>query len=120
MTPSEIITKDSEKRGLNASQVLNNIAALINEHKATLLHHGNTLLLLRGIGDNSVELHLFTEDAPLSLLKALKVFVKNIRKSSLNKVYGDADNQGILKMLQKADVDIMQSDLPRYNWMAKV
>ena len=120
MTPVEIITKDAEKRGLDANQVLSNIAALINGHKATLLHHGNTLLFLRGIGDNSVELHLFTDDGPLSLLKALKVFVKNIRHSNLNKVYGDADNQEVLTLLQKADVDVMPSDLPRYNWMAKV
>jgi len=120
MTPEEIITKDAEKRGLDAHQTVNSVAALIKKHSATLLHHGNTLLLLRGIGQNSVELHLFTEDSPLALLKALKVFVKNIRHSKLNKVYGKADNEGILKLLSKAGVDVMQADLPQYNWMAKV
>lgn len=120
MTPEEIITKDAEKRGLNPSQSVNSVAALIQKHSATLLHHGNTLLLLRGIGKNCVELHLFTEDAPLSLLKALKVFVTNIRHSSLDKVYGNADNEGIIKLLQKTGVDILPSDLAQYNWMAKV
>jgi hypothetical protein len=120
MTPEEIITKDATKRGLDPAQSVNNIAALIQKHSATLLHHGDSLLLLRGIGKKSVELHLFTEDSPLSLLKALKVFIKNIRHSSLDKVYGNADNEGIIRLLQKAGVDILPSDLPQYNWMAKV
>lgn len=120
MTPEEIIKADAEKRGLDSAQTINSIAALIKNHSATLLHHGNTLLLLRGIGKDAVELHLFTEDSPLSLLKALHVFVKNIRYSKLDKVYGKADNDGILKLLSKAGVDVMQADLPQYNWMAKV
>jgi len=120
MTPEEIITKDAEKRGLDSAQAVNSVAALIKKHSATLLHHGDSLLLLRGIGKDAVELHLFTEDSPLSLLKALKVFVANIRHSKLDKVYGNADNEGIIKMLQKAGVDVLPSDLQQYNWMAKV
>jgi hypothetical protein len=120
MTPTEIITKDAEKRGLDPAQTINSVAALIQKYKATLLHHGDTVLLLRGIGKNSGELHLFTEDSPLSLLKALKVFIKNIRHSNLDNVYGNADNEGIIKLLQKAGVDILPSDLQQYNWMAKV
>jgi hypothetical protein len=120
MTPTEIITKDAEKRGLDPAQTVNSVAALIKKHSATLLHHGNTLLLLRGIGKNSVELHLFTEDSPLSLLKALKIFVKNIRQSKLDNVYGNADNDGIIQLLKKTGVDVLPSDLAQYNWMAKV
>ena len=120
MTPTEIITNDAKKRGIDPAQAVNNVAALIKNHSATLLHHGNTLLLLRGIGNNSVELHLFTEDNPLSLLKALKAFVINIRHSKLDKVYGDADNEGVIQLLKKADVDVLPSDLAKYNWMAKV
>jgi hypothetical protein len=120
MTPTEIITKDAEKRGLDPAQTVNSVAALIKNHSATLLHHGNTLLLLRGIGKDSVELHLFTEDSPISLIKALKVFVANIRHSKLDKVYGNADNEGIVQLLKKAGVDVLPSDLEQYNWMAKV
>jgi len=120
MTPTEIITKDAEKRGIDPAQTVNSVAALIKKHSATLLHHGNTLLLLRGIGKNSVELHLFTEDNPLALVKALKIFVKNIRHSSLDKVYGNADNESIIALLKKTGVNVMQSDLAQYNWMAKV
>jgi hypothetical protein len=120
MTPAEIITADSEKRGLDANQVLSNIAVLLKKHDATLLHHGNTLLLLRGIGKNNVELHLFTQERSFALLKALKVFIKNIRHSKIDKVYGQADNKGILAFLKKLDVEVLPSDLPQYNWMAKV
>lgn len=120
MTPAEVIAKDCEKRGLDAQHVLANVAALVKQHNATLLHHGKTVLLLRGIGNNNAELHLFTDDKVLALLKALRVFVRTIRHSKVNSVYGSADNQKILDLLNKANVEILPSDLAQYNWMAKV
>ena len=121
MTPTEIITKDATKRGVNPTQAINSIASMLKRKNATLLQHSNTVLLLRVIDNNAADLHLFTEDSPLTLLKALKVFVVNIKQTKkLDRVYGNADNQGILKLLEKAGVDILLSDLPQYNWMAKV
>lgn len=120
MTPSEIIREDSLSRNLDPEKTLKNIAAMVKRGNTTLLHSGNTVLMLYRFSPEAAELHLFTKDAPLSLVSALRGFVDTIRKTNLDAVYGKADNDGILKMLTRVGVDVEDSDLPQYNWMAKI
>jgi hypothetical protein len=47
-------------------------------------------------------------------------FIRTIKESELRRVYGKADNSGILEMLKRIGVNIMESDKPQFNWMAEV
>ena len=120
MTPSEIIREDSLNRNIDPEKVINNVAKLVKSGKATVLHSGKTVLLLVRFTQEYAELHLFTQDAPLSLMTALRRFVDTIRKTNLDAVYGKADNEGILAMLRRVGVDVEKSNMPQYNWMAKI
>lgn len=120
MTPSEIISKDSLKRNINPEQTLRKVALLMQGGHATLLQSGNTVLLVVRFSPDAAELHLFTEDAPLSLVASLRNFIQAIRKTNLRAVYGRADNEAILSILRRAKVNIEESDLPQYNWMTKL
>jgi hypothetical protein len=120
MTPSKIIREDALNRNIDPEKVINNVAKLVKSGKATLLHSGKTVLLLVRFSQEYAELHLFTQDAPLSLMTALRRFVDTIRKTNLDAVYGKADNEGILAMLRRVGVDVEKSNMPQYNWMAKI
>ena len=120
MTPTEIIRKDAEKRGLNPSIILRSIKKHVEDGKGFLLHTNNSALYGHFIDPHNVELHFFSEDSPLQLMDSLKKFVDEIRRAPLHAVYGKADNEGILKFLEKAGVEVKASDKPKYNWMALV
>ena len=121
MTPSEIITKDSERLGLDPQMVLGKINRIISSGAGVLLKEGNSVLLVIGLPGNDAELHLYTADkSPLSIYKALNVFIKKIRDSEIRAVYGSGDIPETLQMLRKLGVDVQESDKPNYRWMAPV
>jgi len=120
MTPSEIIKKDAEQRGIDPQKLLASVAVLVKKKNAIMLQENESILLLQPIGEGEVELHLFTEDAPLTMAKSLTKFIEKIRSSDLKAVYGDADNEQITSFLTRLGVDVQPSDKPKYNWMALV
>ena len=57
----------------------------------------------------------------LGRAEALAAFVKAIRNmEGVQSVYGDTDNQQLLGLLKHLGVDVQNSDLENYTWMAKV
>ena len=120
MTPSEIIMADAKRQGVDPKVILDTCAKLIKAKLATIIQDNNSVLLLTFIDRQDVELHLFTADPPLTLAKSLMGFIRTIKESDLRRVYGKADNSGILEMLKRIGVNIMESDKPQFNWMAEV
>ena len=120
MTPSEIIMADAKRQGVDPKVVLETCAKLIRSKLATIIQENNSVLLLTFIDKVDVELHLFTADSPLALAKSLMGFIRPIKESELRRVYGKADNSGILEMLKRIGVEIKESDKPQFNWMAEV
>jgi len=119
MTPTEIITKDIQAHGQNPAPVLRWVGANVKSKNAILLQHGDSILMVNKIKPHEAELHLFTLEKPIALMGSVKDFFDKIKKSGLKRVYGKADNQQILKLLQMAGVDVMKSDKPKYNWMTE-
>lgn len=123
MKASEIILQDSESNGVNGQQLLNGIASQVKNKQAILMQENDSVLVMSKMKDNphGFILHLFTTDAPLSLAKSLTTFIKKIRKmEGVQTVYGNTDNQQLLGLLKRLDVDVLDSDLEGYTWMAKV
>ena len=120
MTPSEIIASDAERNNLDPKILMGYVAKTIKEDKGVLLTANNSLLLITFMGEDNAELHLFTADPPLTLMKSLTQFVQEIKQSDLKRVYGDSDNQEILELLRRLGIDVMESDMEGFNWMANV
>lgn len=118
MTPSEIITADAKKRGINPATVLNAVNDMVKQKHAVLLQEGETLMVLKRLGHGAVESHLFTEDKPLSLARNLTKIIKKGKDGGIDRVYGKADNPQILELLKTIGLNVTKSDLPGYNWMA--
>jgi len=117
MTPSEIIRKDSEKRGIDVDTVLQGVNALIQGNAAILLQENNSIALLHNLGDNRVDVHFFTVDSPVTMASSIARIFTKIQDSEIEKVYGKADNEQIIRLMRSVGVNTQDSDLPEYNWM---
>jgi NhaP-type Na+/H+ and K+/H+ antiporter len=127
MKPTEIINAEFQKLGKDPSKFLRALNIALNKKLAIIMQENDTVLLLIATNDDNAELHLFTQDSPIKLAKALSRFVDKIRKSDLKAVYGPKEDvpnsnrlQQTLTMLKTLGVDVQPSDNPKYEWMAKV
>lgn len=120
MTPSQIISADLERLGKDPAESLRAIALGLKAKTLIQLKENDSVLLLRKLGEGAVELHLFTQDSPLKLAKSIIAFIKKIKASDIERVYGNADNEQIVQLLKNLDVPVQESDRPEYNWMAMV
>jgi hypothetical protein len=120
MKPTEIITADAERRGSDSSKELALVNQLIKNNNAILLQANNTVILLAAIGENKAELHLYTTDNPLKLMKSVIELEKKIKKSEIDFLYYQESNPQITEMLRRLDLIVEKSDLPNYDWMIDV
>jgi hypothetical protein len=120
MKPTEIITADAEKRNIDPNQALQLANTLIKKHNAIILQANNTIILLASIDKNKAEMHLYTVDNPLKLMKSAIELEKKIRKSDVDFIYYQETNPQITEMLRRLDLVVEKSDLPNYDWMIDV
>lgn len=120
MTPSEIITVDCQRNNVDPQKIINYVGWLLQNKKAFLLHEFNSVLLAHILTKEDAELHLFTADQPLSVMKAVNKFIQQIKGTKLKNVYGKSDDPQVLEMLKRADVKVEKSNHPEFAWMAKV
>lgn len=122
MTPTEIITADCDRTGLDPNMVLGKIGRLVQDKAAYLLQEGDFLLLVIPLKDKekSVELHLYGAGTIATLPDALKKFIKRLNDSDADMVYGDGDIPQLLSLLKRLGADVQKSDDPKYVWMAPV
>ena len=120
MKPTEIITMDATQKGVDPAPILSKIAKSVKSGNGIILQSGESILVIRKFGGGRAELHFFTADQPMAMIKALKEFIRKIKDSDITEVYGNADNGEILKILKNLGVEVMRSDIPDYNWKAIV
>ena len=120
MTPTEIITADSKRRNTDSTKELLFVNQLIKKHNGLLLRANNTVILLVPIKDSKAELHLYTADNPLKLMKSVIELEKKIKNSNIEFIYYQETNPQITEMLRRLDLTIEKSDLPDYDWMINV
>jgi hypothetical protein len=119
MKPSEIIAADAQRRGNNPQKELAFVKKAV-EIGGIFLREGDTLLLLIPLGDNNAEIHLYTQDSPLKLYKAMIAFWKKLTASELVKLYTDITNPQVVEMAKRTDWNVQPSDNENYNTMVLV
>ena len=120
MKASEIIKADAVKRKVDPDKAMQTIGALVKDKSAVLMQENNSVLLVRKINPTSAEIHLFTQDNPRTLAKAVIGFVRKGKELGIKTVYGKADNKGIVELMKRVGLNIQASDLPQYNWKANI
>ena len=119
MKASQIIQADYRKRGEDPNKYLAGLSKLVSIKDAQLLQEGDTVLVLVRLGNNKVQVELFTQDNPLQLTKAINELIKKLRESGATTIYG-AEETELTKMLQYLDINVEPSDNPNYEWMAQL
>ena len=119
MKASQIIQADYQKRGENPTKYLAGLSKLVSIKDAQLLQEGDTVLVLVRLGNNKVQVELFTQDNPLQLTKAINELIKKLKDTGVKTIYG-AEEPELTKMLQYLDINVEPSDNPNYKWMAQL
>jgi hypothetical protein len=118
MPASQIIMSDPESQKAGAESVVVAINKLVEEGRAVLVRHNNSVIVLISIGDGEVEIHLYTLDSPQRLATAMKYFHDELVKSGINKVYGtEMPDKQLIKMMLAVGIPVDKSDKPDYYWM---
>lgn len=120
MNADEIILQEAQEAGVNGRALLQGIKKDLAAGNSQVLRAGNSVLVLKRIGNGAALLHLFTTDNGIGVARAVQDFIQKIRQSDIKVVYGQAENQQILKLLGMLGVNVQESDLPEYNWRAEV
>ena len=115
---SQIIMNDPHAKAAGAEQVAMAISKLVEEGKAIVVRHNNSLIVLIQIGDGEVEIHLYTVDPPHRLASAMKYFHDELVKSGITKVYGtEMPDKQLIKLMLAVGIPVDKSDKPDYYWM---
>lgn len=117
---SEIIKNEACKAGFNPDDYYAKISKFIEDQKAFILRNMDTILLVKLIGGKNAELHLFTEDSPIIIAKSIKKFWADLIKADIKTVYGQAENDQIVKLMKVVRAPIEDSDRSPYNWKANI
>jgi hypothetical protein len=120
MKASEIIKADAVRRKVDPDKAMQTISALVKDKSAVLMQENDSVLLVRKINPTSAEIHLFTQDNPRTLAKAVIGFVRKGKALGIKTVYGKADNKGIVDLMKRVGLNVQASDLPQYNWKANI
>jgi len=112
---------DAHAKAAGAEKVVQAIHQLVEQGKAILLQHNNSIIVLISIGDGEVEIHLYTVDPPHRLSTAMKYFHDELVRSGIQKVYGtEMPDKQLIKLMLAVGIPVDKSDKPDYYWMAPV
>jgi hypothetical protein len=118
MNMIEILEHEAEKNGVDKEMLKEAIAILHRDHQAQALEHGDSVLVYVPMEPGVAYLHLFTKEGPLALHKTINYFIHALLRVGIRVVYGKADNDQIIRMMQSVGMTIRPSDNPKFNWMS--
>ena len=122
MTPQEVVIADAQRNGKPPGAVMGGIALAIDTKGAQVMHDNKSVVVLEPIGKSKSEfqVHLFTVDSPIGLVRSIKSIVAQIEQvPGLERVYGDTKDEQVIQMLRTAGVAVQKSDKPKFTWMAE-
>lgn len=120
MTPSEIITKDAQREGVDAHQTLAKVLTFIKKNLGILLQENDSVLLSIRTGDGKAEAHIFTVETGSTLENSLKVFLQKLKDGGVKTLLGDDQNKNLLSAMKNAGWPIRKIKDKNYTWKADI
>jgi hypothetical protein len=108
MSATEIIRKDLERGGFTKEEdkFLKGLALLIQQNKAVVVRHNNTVFVGIRKEPGVLEVHMYTVDTPNMLLGAMKVGIDAAKKAGVKKLVSETDNYKLITMMQKMNLPV--------------
>lgn len=120
MTPSQIISADIQAHGKDPQADLQAIAQAVQAKKGVVFSEGNTAIFLLNIGNGAAEAHLYTQDSPIKVARALLDFIKKAQTAGIKVVYGTEDVPQLQQLVSNLGLQASPSDNPKYKWMVRL
>jgi hypothetical protein len=118
---SEIIMKDRTCQNGEAERVLPIVMNRLNEGNSLLIRKYDSLYLITRIGIGEAEIHFYSVDDALRVVKASKYFIDQTRDSGIHTVYiqgfSDDNMKRVLKMIK---LTIQPSDKEGFEYMVNL
>jgi len=101
-TPTEIIKQDLARSGFTKDEdkFLKGLVVLLNEKKAFIIRHNNTVFVFVRKEPGVLEVHMYTIDPMSTLPQAMKVAFDTIKKSDVKKLKSETTNPRLIKMIE--------------------
>jgi hypothetical protein len=121
-TPTEIIKKDLERGGFskNEQKILKDLQALIQNNKAVLVRHNNTVFVGVRKEPGVLEVHMFTLDPAAELPQAMKVAFDSVKKAGVKTLKSETTNMRFVQMLKKLGSVTTKKSGDKIQWTLEV
>lgn len=108
MSATEIIRKDLERGGFTKEEdkFLKGLALLIQQNKAVVVRHNNTVFVGIRKEPGVLEVHMYTLDTPNMLLGAMKVGIDAAKKAGVQKLVSETENYKLITMMQNMNLPV--------------
>ena len=121
LKPTDIIFGDHTCQNGEAERVLEAIAERLNEGNSLLIRKYNSLYLITRIGIGEAEIHFYSVDEPLYVVRASKYFIDQTRDSGIHTVYiPDFSDQRMMRILKMIKLTIQPSDKQGFKYMVSL
>jgi hypothetical protein len=112
-TKSEMTTQDIVKNcdeikdsGQDWKQVYASLHAMIESNQYRIVRAGNTLFLIKLLGQGTAQMFVFNADSQKKFLRNTKEFFKAMKVAKFHTVFGITENPQMIKMLQHTGYNI--------------
>jgi hypothetical protein len=108
LTASDIIRQDLERGGFTKEEgkFLAGLKKLIEENKAIVVRHNNTVFVGIRTEPGTLEVHMYTLDTPNMLAGAIKVGLETVKKAGVKRLVSETDNYKLIAMLKKMGLPV--------------
>lgn len=108
LTASDIIRKDLERGGFTKEEgkFLAGLKKLIEENKAIVVRHNNTVFVGVRTEPGTLEVHMYTLDTPNMLVGAIKVGIDTVRKAGVKRLESETDNYKLIAMMKNMGLPV--------------
>lgn len=126
MTPSEIIIQDMRRYGHSDDDIrrmFTVIKTALDKEIGLLLQKNNTVLFVHSLPNHAAEVSIYTVDSPNAVKTAVKYFIEQMKRGEFKVVYGADGGEQLtqtLKLLKTLGIDVQESNVPQFKWMAKL
>lgn len=120
MSAIQIIGKSLLAEGLDPMPVLNFVQQGVTKGNCALMHIQESVFVVIYISLEDVVLHLFSTDTPIRLKSNIQELQRRIERSTIQRVYGHADNPKLLELLKLMGYAIEESNRNEFVWMLDI
>lgn len=101
-TATDIIKQDLARGGFskNEQKILNDLQALIQNNKAVIVRHNNTVFVGKRKDKGVLEVHMFTLDPVALLPEAMQVAFDAVKKAGVKTLKSETTNMRLVKMVE--------------------